>query len=188
VYIPQSERAPHMALFADKRYYKRSGDSFYMCEHFDIIDILERKTSPKIIIEINNEYISQEVRNGEVRFKYQGIFCVKNIGQVSLKHLVVFIKVQAPFHISDFGIDGNGNRGMKITPTNELYRKYIGGSELVVHPETSHEVDKIVINEIGLNGNIDDLVIDYKVIAEGMKLVTGQIMKRKDELINQTCP
>lgn len=177
-----------MALFADKRYYKRSGDSFYMCEHFDIIDMLDRKTAPKVTIEINNEKIFQQVSNGEVRFKYQGVFCVKNIGQVSLKHLVVFIKVQTPFHISEFGIDGNGNRGMKITPTNELYTRYIGGSELVVHPETIHEVDKIVINEIGLNGKIDDLVIDYKVIAEGMKLVNGQILKRKDELINQTYP
>lgn len=36
IYIPQSERAPHMAMFSDKRYYKRSGDSFYICEHFDL--------------------------------------------------------------------------------------------------------------------------------------------------------
>jgi predicted HTH transcriptional regulator len=28
VLIPPSDRSPHMALFSDKRYYKRSGDSF----------------------------------------------------------------------------------------------------------------------------------------------------------------
>ena len=186
VFIPQSDRAPHMALFSDKRYYKRSGDSFYMCEHFDIIDMLNRKTNPKIEVEIKNENIRKSIKNNEDRYTYQGVFCVNNIGQVSLKHLVVFIKVQHPFYIADYGIDGNGNRGMKKIATKDLFTKYIGGSDLVVHPETYHEVDKIVLNEIGLDKSIDDLIIEYKVIAEGMKLFTGTIVKKKDDLINNT--
>lgn len=47
-YIPKSENAPHMAIFSEKHYYKRSGDSFYICEHYDILDMLNRNISPKI--------------------------------------------------------------------------------------------------------------------------------------------
>lgn len=186
IYIPQSERAPHMGLFADKRYYKRSGDSFYMCEHFDLIDMLNRKTAPKIEIELKNEKTIKEVRNPLINYRYQGIFCVKNIGQVSIKNLVVFIRVKRPFHISDYGIDGNGNRGMKTIPTNEPFKKYASGSELVIHPETYHEVDKIVLNEIGVDSAMGDLLIEYKVVADGMKLLTGKINIKEEDLIEKT--
>ncbi len=57
--------------------------------------------------------------------------------------------VNRPFNISYYGIDGNRGRGMKTMPTNDQFTKYISGNELVIHPETYHEVDKIVINETG---------------------------------------
>lgn len=186
VYIPQSERAPHMGLFADKRYYKRSGDSFYMCEHFDLIDMLNRKTAPKIEIKLNNQRTIKEVRNHITGYRYQGIFCIKNIGQVSIKDLVVFIRVKRPFIISNYGIDGNGNRGMKTMPTNDHFKKYVSGSELVIHPETYHEIDKIVLNEIRNDQGIEDLLIEYKVVADGMKLITGRINIKEEDLIEKT--
>ena len=34
---------------------------------------------------------------------------------------------------------------------NDGYNKYLGGSEIVIHPEFSYEVDKVVINEIGFD-------------------------------------
>lgn len=186
VYIPSSERSPHMGLFADKRYFKRSGDSFYICEHFDIIDMLNRKTTPEITIELKNEKTIEEITNSKITYRYQSIFCVKNIGQVSIKNLVVYIKVNSPFHISNYGIDGNRNRGMKTMPTNEQFKKYISGNELVIHPETYHEVDKIVINETGEDKAIRDLIIDYKVVADDMRLQTGKIVRTEKELIENT--
>lgn len=185
VYIPQSERAPHMGLFADKRYYKRSGDSFYKCEHFDLIDMLNRKTIPKIEIELIDEKTTKEVRNHVINYRYQGVFCVKNIGQVSIKNLVVFIRVKSPFHISDYGIDGDRNRCMKTVPSNDNFKKYISGSELVIHPETFQEVDRIVLNENGDDHLIGDLLIEYKVVAEGMKLITGKIHIKEEDLIEK---
>ena len=183
IYIPQSDRAPHMGLFADKRYYKRSGDSFYMCEHFDLIDMLSRKTTPKIEIELKNQETIKKVENQIINYRFKGIFCVKNVGQVSVKNLVVFIRVKRPFNISDYGLDGNGNRGMKTIPTNDHFKKYVSGNELVIHPETYHEIDKIVLNEIGNDHAIGDLLIEYKVVADDMKLFTGKIEIKEDELI-----
>ena len=186
VYIPSSGRAPHMGLFAGKRYFKRSGDSFYMCEHFDIIDMFNRKTTPEVAIELKNEKTIKQNRNSVINYRYQGIFCIKNIGQVSIKNLVVYIKVNGPFHISDYGIDGNGQRGMKTMPTNEQFKKYISGNELVIHPETYHEVDKVVINEVGSDKAICDLIIEYKVVADDMKMQTGKIVRTVEELIEKT--
>jgi hypothetical protein len=186
VYVPSSERAPHMAQLADKHYYKRSGDSFYICEHFDIMDMLNRKITPKLQVEILNENITKKLRDGHELYKYHSIFTITNIGQVTAKYIVVFIRVIMPFKIADYGIDGNGNRGMKRIPTRDSFTKYIGGTDLVLHPETSHEVDKIVLNEIGIDDNISDLIIEYKIIAEGMKLMTGEIIKSKEKLLKQT--
>ena len=61
VFVPPSDRTPHMALYADKHYYKRSGDSFYICEHFDIMDMINRKRTPKLSVELRNEQIEQKI-------------------------------------------------------------------------------------------------------------------------------
>ena len=37
--VPASSRGPHMAKLEEDRYYKRSGDSFYRMEHFDLEDM-----------------------------------------------------------------------------------------------------------------------------------------------------
>ncbi|MGE5943298.1 MAG: hypothetical protein ACM31G_03055, partial [Flavobacteriales bacterium] len=157
----------------------RSGDSFYICEHFDIMDMLNRKTVPKLILEIKNE----EVELGTRGYKYESVFCIVNKGKVSANQIQVFLKVNSPFKISNYGIDGNGFKGMKTTPTKTNFTKYYGGSELVIHPETYHEVDKISLNEIGNGLPIDDLIIEYEIIAEGMKLEKGSITRKKEELL-----
>jgi len=179
IYIPASEISPHMAQFADKHYYKRSGDSFYKCEHFDIIDMLNRKSTPKLKFEV----ISEKVKLNPDRNKYEAIFSITNIGQVTAKQIVVFVKINNPYIISRYGIDGNGFRGMRTTPTKDIYNKYLGGNDLVLHPETYHEVDKIVLNEIGQGPDLVDLIIEYKIVAEGMKLQSGTLIRKREELI-----
>lgn len=187
VYIPQSDRAPHMALFADKRYYKRSGDSFYMSEHFDIMDMLNRKITPKLSVElINEKVLFKKGVYGEYE-AYDGMLCIKNVGQTSAKHIVLSIIVKRPFHISQYGLDGNYNKGMKSMTIKSTLTKYFGGSELVLHPETHHEVDRITLNEISENnGKLCDLIIEYEVIAEDMKLTKGKIIRKKEELFSKT--
>lgn len=166
VYIPQSEKAPHMAQFADKHYYKRSGESFYACEHFDIMDMLNRKISPKLEVEINVKKSLYMHQGDKKYYKYEGVFLIKNTGQVSIKFLVVYLKVHLPFILSRFGIDGNGNRGMKMMPTFDSFKKYDSGSELVIHPETTLEIDKFEYTEQKTsNLVINDLIVEYKVVA-----------------------
>ena len=37
-----------MAKLGENRYYKRSGDSFYQMEHFDLEDMFGRRRKPKL--------------------------------------------------------------------------------------------------------------------------------------------
>lgn len=188
VYIPPSDRAPHMALYADKHYYKRSGDSFYICEHFDIMDMLNRKMTPKLKVELGNEIIWKKKLNNKERIRYHGFITITNIGNVTAKNLYISIEVLShPFHIASYGIDGNGNRGMKIIKSNAGFRRYIGGSEIVIHPDFSYEVDKVVLNEIGFDNEITDLKLEFKLYAENMTPLTGVIIRTKEEILKKPC-
>jgi len=187
VLIPPSERAPHMALFSDKRYYKRSGDSFYISEHFDIMDMMNRKTTPKLIVSLKIIKALEEKNKYEHFGKFEGVFSIENIGQVSAKHIYLTINVNFPYTISKYGLDGNRNIGMKTIQSVDNSPKYFGGSELVIHPETCHDVDKIVINEIGGSPiEICDLKIQYSIVAEGMQLIKDTIIVAKDEIFRKT--
>jgi hypothetical protein len=183
VYIPQSERAPHMALFSEKRYYKRSGDSFYICEHYDIMDMLNRKVTPKLIVKLTDMKVSHQKNRNEEYDKFEGVLCIENVGQVSAKHIVLTLNIKSPFSISEYGLDGNRSRGMKMVRIRNNSPKYYGGSELVLHPETIHEVDKIVLNETAPYKFLSDLRIEYSIVAENMRVIKDIIEIKKDELM-----
>jgi Putative DNA-binding domain len=50
-FVPESESGPHMAKLGEDRYYKRSGDTFYRMEHFDLEDMFGRRKKPKLTLE-----------------------------------------------------------------------------------------------------------------------------------------
>jgi predicted HTH transcriptional regulator len=50
--VPETESGPHMAKLGEDRYYKRSGDSFYKMEHFDLEDMFGRRQKPNLGLEI----------------------------------------------------------------------------------------------------------------------------------------
>lgn len=46
--IFESENVLYMVNYFDKYYYKRSGDSFYIVEYFDIVDMFVRNKGLKL--------------------------------------------------------------------------------------------------------------------------------------------
>lgn len=54
-FVPVSDRGPHMAKLGEDRYYKRSGDSFYKMEHFDIADMFGRRRRPALSVRVKCE-------------------------------------------------------------------------------------------------------------------------------------
>lgn len=183
MYIPSSENAPHMAQFGEKHYFKRSGDSFYQCEHFDIVDMLNRKTSPKLKIELSKESLNEQKSGDRTQFRYSTLLKLSNIGKAVAKHINVFICINHPYNVAHYGIDGNSNLVLKrIKHDNELF--YNAGSELVIHPETSIIIDKIVLNDHITAFAIENLTIKYRVYAENMSIYSGVIRRSKSEILN----
>jgi hypothetical protein len=49
-FIPQSDKAPHRAMLADREYYKRTTEGFYRLEHFDLEDMFGRRPHPSLTL------------------------------------------------------------------------------------------------------------------------------------------
>lgn len=92
--VPASKNAPHMANFADKHYYKRSADNFYQCEHYDLMDIINRKSSPELSLKIEEPKINISLTSGDYKeYKLITFFKIINSGKVLAKYIKLEINV-----------------------------------------------------------------------------------------------
>lgn len=55
--IPESDTGPHMSKLGEDRYYKRSGDSFYKMEHYDIADMFSRRRKPNLVATVEENCV-----------------------------------------------------------------------------------------------------------------------------------
>jgi hypothetical protein len=167
-YIPKSDSGPHMAKMGDDRYYKRSGDSFYRLEHFDLEDMFGRRPRPML-------ELSTRIKGSGS--KVEIIIGIKNVGRGSAKAPYIGFSVSPPFRLDRYGLDGNMNDGMKKLPYlgSVLPHRYGESSNVVIHPGIIHEVASI---HLGLIPNesltpTSDVVIEYEMAAEGFMLSKG---------------
>lgn len=127
-YVPASDFAPHMASYAGKHYYKRSGDSFYICEHYDIKDMFQRKHSAYLDLKVKNKQINQ-IQGDKLRVEM--VLSLFNIGRNYAKAPLIKIEINTPYQFSDFGLDGNGNIGIfgaRAIPKSLQVSTYMGRS------------------------------------------------------------
>ena len=161
-----------MANYSQKHYYKRSGDSFYQCEHFDIKEMFFR---------INKPILSLSFKDPEIinRGKYKVIewtMSLQNTGKVIAKYPLLQIHVKPPYSISEFGLDGNGHVGLiHHLSASRNQRTYMGGNDFVIYPQLSQPIDKISIELPIEKENIPDLNLDYKIAAEHMESISNTI-------------
>jgi len=80
--VPESNSGPYMAKLGEDRYYKRSGDSFYRMEHFDLEDMFGRRQKPHLQIGVKN-LISGAADNTREEIQFN----VQNIGRAIAKHV-----------------------------------------------------------------------------------------------------
>jgi hypothetical protein len=85
-FVPETDGGPFMALLGEQRYYKRSGDSFYQMEHFDLEDMFGRRQKP------NLEMIIQpsKVENGVEEYS----ILVRNNGRAVARHAGFLMTLQ----------------------------------------------------------------------------------------------
>ena len=177
-YIPESDSGPHMAKMGEDRYYKRSGDSFYRLEHFDLEDMFGRRPKPDLMLHTRIKGSGLNV---------QVVLGIRNNGRGSAKAPYLAFNASPPFKLNAYGLDGNKNEGMRKLPYlgTDLPYRYGEGANVVIHPGVTHEVASIYL---GLNPSIDqkpkeDLLINYEIAAEGFMLVRDEKIIPLSELV-----
>ncbi|MCX5813913.1 MAG: ATP-binding protein [Proteobacteria bacterium] len=166
--IPWSDSGPHMAKLGENRYFKRSGDSFYVMEHFDIEDMFGRRKKPKLVFKTK---ILARVGDD---LNFRVIVALENMGRGVAKSPFLEINLNFPYNIADYGLDGNGSFGLAVLPSSlgSTSHKY-GASGRVIHPGVVHDVTavQLIRGSVQEPTKIPDLVINYKIAAEDMRMV-----------------
>lgn len=167
-YIPECDAGPIMAKLSEDRYYKRSGDTFYKMEHYDIADMFGKRKKPNLFV------IGRYFKDGNT---HSIIISLKNIGRGIAKFPYLAFNCPSPFQVSSYGLDGNYNTGLPkiINPSSIYQNQFGGGSDHVIYPEMSIDITKLII-KIGDNVQIPDKVnIDYEIVADGFRNSTGEV-------------
>lgn len=164
--VPESESGPHMAKLGEDRYYKRSGDTFYKMEHFDLEDMFGRRKKPKLSLEV------RIIRPSEI------VIGIKNEGRGTAKAPYLSFSVPEPFSVALYGLDGNGNDGLpKLhhAGNNSRQPKYGANLSAVIHPNTTLEVTKLEFRGREENRPSGQFVLEYEVAAEDIQIVRSAI-------------
>ena len=156
-----------MAKLGEDRYYKRSGDSFYKLEHFDLEDMFGRRPKPKLecAIRIIGNDLDSRI-----------IIGIRNEGRGSAKAPFIAFSCNAPFKVSSYGLDGNMNEGMRRLPYigTDLPHRYGEGSNVVIHPGITHEVAAVILPNKSKPES--DLIVEYALACEEFNLKKGKIV------------
>jgi hypothetical protein len=167
--VPESDSGPHMAKLGEDRYYKRSGDSFYRMEHFDLEDMFGRRKKPKL-------NLTTRIAGGSASTTI--ILGIENTGRGTAKAPYLAFDGTAPFAPRMFGLDGNGNDGLpKLHFGQRLKYRYGASGNVVIHPGTIHEVAAL---DLGWGARVDnipnqDVIIEYEISAEDSQIVRSAV-------------
>ncbi len=166
-YIPESDSGPHMAKMGEDRYYKRSGDSFYKMEHFDIEDMFGKRKHPnlKLVYRILSQ---SQNRNCRV------VIGIENNGKGSANAPYIAVEVEKPFVVNSYGIDGSFNHGLPklVSAMDSHWVRFGANSNVILHPSTSHDILSIVGENIATNSS---LFFKYQIASEGFRIISGEI-------------
>jgi hypothetical protein len=174
-YVPASESAPHMANYADKHYYKRSGGNFYQCEHYDIIDIFSRKKYPKIELLFRIEQVykrSDSLVNGQAyNLERYLVVWAKNAGNLYVKYLNCFLTLnEAVLHPATYQdkirLDGgNSNFYYRFLVENKLDKAF-----QPILPEAEYPLTRILLNR-DVKMTDDNRLVHYQLHADNAPVV-----------------
>lgn len=175
--IPESSSPPHMVMAGIGKYYKRSGDSFYPTEHFDLADMFGRRPQPVL------EFVIEKDPNQSDRFNHK--VGIRNIGKDIAKFPFLQIELAGIlFEISKYELDGNGNAGLPLlaTPVSRPTQRTYGGSvDTVVYPGDTLWITKIRTKSMRNQVIEIPLGIEYKIQCEGMT----PIVKTLDKILRR---
>jgi predicted HTH transcriptional regulator len=154
--VPETESGPHMAKLGEDRYYKRSGDSFYKMEHFDLEDMFGRRQQPKLELQIETSPATDDNPSEDVTFR------IKNSGRAVAKHSGFWMRLDnAEIKTVQGGLD-NISRINDGRPTVS-FEHSVG----VIHPSgISLSAGRVRIRRINPTGNLG---LRFHLYCENMR-------------------
>lgn len=185
--VPPSSSGPHMAKAGEDRYFKRSGSSFYRMEHFDLEDVFGRRPKPRLRVVHRLFAGGRGSSSAGLEFGGALILGIQNDGRGLAHHTYLTLAVEAPYQVSDYGLDGNRRESMaRLASIGGVirYGAFPGG---VVHPGVTEDVTRITIDIFQDNkgnlGRVSDLNVRYELAAQGVGLTSGEISIPSHELV-----
>lgn len=175
--IPSSDEGPHMAKAGLDRYYRRSGDSFLKMEHFEISDMFGRRPRPELRI----KYSIPRAARGSGHYFLRIMIGIENTGRGTARAPYLAVRVDPPFSVNRYGVDGNGTEGLpRLVAGDPDAARFGGKGDDVVHPGTYRDV-------LAAGGDWrPDAALDvrftYELAAEGFPLMTGEVVIPAQEI------
>jgi hypothetical protein len=151
--VPESNSPPHMAR-RDKQYYKRSGDSFYSMEHYDLEDMFGRRQKPRLELSVERGTVQDGVEEIIVHLTNSGRALARHVGFVMT---VQNAEVKSVSPGLDNNSDLNANRAV-VGYTNDRG---------VIHPNGF----RINVGSIQLRRNVpsEPMLADVTFYCEGLQ-------------------
>jgi hypothetical protein len=156
--VPQGELPPYMAKLGEDRYFKRSGDSFYRMEHFDLADMFGRRRSPRLELRLDGVREALVIRRD-------------NVSRISARAPFVYVKTQPQFVIGSGGVDGHGTWPIRREGNNKYESAFVGGADFIVHPGRTIDVALLHWEPTPQRPRpIGDFVVSFELATEEIPL------------------
>jgi hypothetical protein len=184
--VPESDSGPHMAKLGEDRYYKRSGDSFYRMEHYDIQDMFGQRKRSELQLITKLRLAGGGSTHGKNYINVQITYALENIGRGAARAPLLALRVKSRHRLFEFGIDGHGNFGLDWLPHAPGSLDYLfgGSSVTVIHPGTYREICAVRVRVDQESPQADDLVVDYTIASEDVEAKSGKHVTSKSEVLS----
>jgi hypothetical protein len=112
--VPEHDSGPFMAKLGEQRYYKRSGDSFYQMEHFDLEDMFGRRQKARLEILLRHKSVENDIEQITVSILNTGRAVARHAGFLMELTNATIVTVHGPGlkNVSDI------NSGMPVVQYN----------------------------------------------------------------------
>ena len=191
VIIPESLLPPHRVILnlqgIKNHYYIRSGGSFVVASHTQLEDMFGRRPQPKLALHAT---ITRGLNHVDGIWNLHVVLGIENKGRGTAKAPFLSVNVHSPYKIHEYGLDGNRHFGLEEVRSsrgsNET--KYGSSADVVIHSGVIRDVTVVDVPAgklLKLGTEVPDLVIDYKIAAEGTELIEAREVVRTRKLLDE---
>lgn len=188
-YVPESDFGPHMAKAGDDRYYKRSGDSFYRMEHYDLADMFGRRAHP--VLRVGFEW-NVVLDGGSTPTRATATLIVRfimaNDGRGVARYPALTIGNPQNWTPSDYReqyiLEGNM---LTIAPAPKgWWLRYAGGADVVMYPGDRFQAAWVHFHFSPNRTNMPELVIPAYVVGAETQPFQNTLIIHGDEIRSAT--